>query len=112
MSENSHEAHLQQADRCTIAVAFLGTPHRGSDLAPFATKLALILKAGHKRVNTNILQLLRPESETLADVQDSFAIWLRRKAAARFNTTCFYEELELPVIGQVRISHFSHLLQK
>jgi hypothetical protein len=104
MSESSYENHLKQADRCTIAVAFLGTPHRGSGLAPFAKAVANILKAGGKRVNKDILGLLKRESEVLADVEDSFGIWLRKKGP-EFNITCFYEELELPGVGKVIICY-------
>jgi protein SERAC1 len=101
LSEHAFEPHEKQLDRCTIAVAFLGTPHRGSGLAPFATGVAQILKAGGKRVNRDILQLLKRHSEVLADVEESFGIWLR-KTGGRFKLTCFYEELELPTIGMVR----------
>ena len=101
LSEHAVEPHEKQLDRCTIAVAFLGTPHRGSGLAPFATGVAQILKAGGKRVNRDILQLLKRDSEVLADVEESFGIWLR-KTGGRFKLTCFYEELELPTIGMVR----------
>lgn len=100
LSERAFYPHLQQIDRCTIAVAFLATPHRGSDHARFATSMANILKAGGMRVNKDILQLLRRDSEVLADVEDSYAVWLR-KYDHRFDLACFYEELELPGIGRV-----------
>jgi len=105
LSESSYEEHLKQANCCTIAIAFLGTPHRGSGLAPYATAIAGILKAGGKRVNKDILGLLERESEVLVDIEDSFGIWLKKKGA-EFNVTCFYEELELPVIGQVTSKPF------
>ncbi len=91
LSEHAFEPHEKQLDRCTIAVAFLGTPHRGSGLAPFATGVAQILKAGGKRVNRDILQLLNRDSEVLADVEESFGIWLR-KTGGRFKLACFYVE--------------------
>ena len=99
ISESSDEEHLRQADRCTTAIAFLDTPHRGSDFAPFATAAAQCLKLS-KRVNTDILKLLNKDSEVLADVENSFGTWLRKKASS-VNTTCFYEELELLGIGKV-----------
>ncbi|MCJ1345407.1 hypothetical protein MMC31_003614 [Peltigera leucophlebia] len=82
LSENSFESHLKQADACTIAIAFLGTPHRGSGLAPFFKGVTNILKASHKRVNTDIISLLQRKSEVLREVEDSF-------------------ELELPGLGLV-----------
>ncbi len=104
ISETTVESHLKQADSCTIAVAFLGTPHRGSGLAPFAEGVANILRAGHMRVNSRILGLLKRDSEVLADVEDSFDIWLRKKAG-HFDVTSFYEELEFPGVGFVGLPH-------
>jgi hypothetical protein len=104
LSEQAVEPHLKQLDRCTIAVGFLGTPHRGSGLTPFAAAVANILKAGGKRVNNSILQILHRDSEVLADVEGSFGIWLR-KNSSRFNLTCFFEELEFPTVGMVGSSY-------
>lgn len=101
LSESSAEAHLNQVDRCTIAVAFLGTPHRGSELAPFAKGIVDILKLVNIRMNGNILEPLKRNSQVLADIEDSFSNWLRKKGS-RFDLTCFYEELGLPVTGLVR----------
>jgi hypothetical protein len=99
MSECSFEDHLKQVNRCTKAIAFLGTPHRGSDLTSFVATVANILKAGGKRVNVDILELLKPNNRVLVEVEDSFGIWLRNKGS--FNLTCFYEELELLGVGKV-----------
>jgi hypothetical protein len=102
LSERCADDHLKQLDRTTIAVAFLGTPHRGSTLAPYATSITNILNA-IKRVNVEILEVLQRNSEVLNDVENGFAAWLR-KNSSRFNLACFYEELELPArIGLVRI---------
>ena len=100
LSEQAFERHLKQTHRCTIAVAFLGTPHRGSGLAPFATSIASILKAAHKRVNAEILQLLNRDSEVPAAVDYSFGVWLRRNSG-RFELTCFFEEFAFPAVGTV-----------
>jgi hypothetical protein len=62
------------------------------------------LKIGGKRVNTDILRVLERDSEVLADIEDSFGIWLRRKSSD-FQITCFYEELELPGVGLVCLTH-------
>lgn len=101
ISERSYEEHLKQVDRCTIAIAFLGTPHRGSDFAPLATIIGQLLKASGKRVNTDIIKILKTNSEMLADTEDFFGGWLRKKENNVY-VTCFYEELELPGgLGQV-----------
>lgn len=71
-------------------------------MASFATGVAHILKAAHKRVNTDILALLKRDSEVLAEIDSMFSIWLRKKGRG-FRLTCFSEEHELPGIGMVRL---------
>jgi hypothetical protein len=105
LSESHVESHLKQADCCTIAVAFLGTPHRGAGLASLADVVANILKTGGKRVNKDILGVLKRNSEVLADIENSFGIWLRKKGND-FKMTCFYEELELPGVGLVCLRYY------
>ncbi len=100
LSEQTIYPHWKQMDRCTIGVIFLGTPHCGSDLTPFAASVANILKAGGKRVNKEILQLLNRNSKVLADIEETYAVWLQRNSS-RFDLTCFFEELELPAVGMV-----------
>jgi len=102
LSEQSADDYLKQLHHSTIAIAFLGTPHRGSNSAPFAKSVTNILKAIGKRANLNILQVLERNSEVLSDAENGYAIWLR-KNSSRFKLTCFYEELELPPpVGMVR----------
>lgn len=100
LSASSVEDHLRQIDQCTKAIAFLGTPHRGSNLASFSTSIGNLLKVSRKRVNVDILRILKANDEIPLDVEDSFAMWLRTKNG--INITCFGEELELPLVGQVR----------
>ncbi|KAI1388442.1 uncharacterized protein F4822DRAFT_246736 [Hypoxylon trugodes] len=100
LSENSADEHLRQIERDTIGIVFLGTPHRGADMAPFAKAVANILKASGSRTNPKILEALKRDSEVLAAVEDAFSNWLRR-ASGRFQLTCFSEEDELPGVGLV-----------
>lgn len=51
----------------TKAIIFLGTPHRGADLANHLSKLLLISFAKKIFVNQ-----LRPESETIEEINNSF----------------------------------------
>lgn len=101
MSESSAESHLNHADRCTVAVAFLGTPHRGLAKGTLIKGLADTLRLVYKEVNSNILHPLKRNSQVLAEIEDSFAIWLRKKGD-RFTLTCFYEELRTIGRGLVR----------
>ena len=103
LSDSANKPHQSEISEHTIAVAFLGTPHRGSDLAPYASFLAQALKSMGKRTNTERLQVLARNSEVLADVDDSFSLWLQRNMG-RFDLTCFFEELELPGVGLVSLS--------
>jgi len=103
LSENSAERHLRQVENRTNGILFLGTPHSGSDFALFAKAVAQTLKMVGKRVNTDILETLKRESQTLLDVEDWFGHWLRRRSEAQksVNITCFFEEYELPFVGKV-----------
>lgn len=66
----------------------------------FGQKIAKIGKSSNK----DIIFVLRPGSEVLAIVQNGFhsILRLKREENAEFFVTCFYEELPLPVVGEVR----------
>lgn len=83
----------------------MGTPHRGASLADCASKIVSHLKRSGLRANTAIIAVLKPGSEVLSDVEDSFE-QLRAKRDVHGdwragNVSCFYEEDELPVVGKV-----------
>jgi protein SERAC1 len=101
ISSHSSDYHLKQADRCTVGIAFLGTPHRGSGLATLANVIANTLKIV-MTANTDVLRGLKRDSKVLAEVEDSFGEWLKNKGVD-FNITCFYEELELLAMGFVSL---------
>ena len=105
MSETSPEKHLRQLHNSTIAIAFLGTPHRGSGMATYAEAVVRFLKHVRKRVNQDIVETLKQNSSILNDVENAFDRWVRNKAAD-IDITCFYEELELPIVGVVSIESF------
>ncbi|KAI0151627.1 hypothetical protein GGR57DRAFT_470905 [Xylariaceae sp. FL1272] len=86
--------------RDVVGLCFLGTPHRGSDLADYASIVTRILKITGKRVNEVIVDVLRPDSEVLTDVQESFGMWWV-KNQHRCYLSCFYEEHEVAGIGMI-----------
>lgn len=84
---------------------FLGTPHHGSALAHWAKALAEAFKILHQ-TNSDILAVLKKDSEVLARVQSSFHILMRSRKdpseqGPKINITCFYEELSVLGVGQV-----------
>ncbi len=106
-SKNSAELHIRQILECTTAIAFLGTPHCGSDLARWA-KMFGNFTAIFKSTNTNLPSVLQPNSEVLARIQQEFHTMLRARRDAgkgEVNITCFYEELPVRGVGEVGLLH-------
>lgn len=102
LSRYSPDAHLHNIESFTFAIAFMGTPHFGSDLADWgalATNISLLLK----RTNKDIVDVLRPGSEVLASVQKSFQAILRMRMGESkpISITCFFEELPTSHYGEV-----------
>ncbi|KAK2730723.1 hypothetical protein FQN57_004185, partial [Myotisia sp. PD_48] len=102
-SKDSAEQHLHQIECHTSGIVFLGTPHSGSDFALFAKAVARTLGLVGKWVNTDILDVLKRESQVLLDLEDWFAHWLRRRIQVQkpVNITCYFEEIGLPPMGKV-----------
>ncbi|KAI0187621.1 hypothetical protein EV127DRAFT_344291 [Xylaria flabelliformis] len=98
-AESAYDRH-RALDQHIVGLLFIGTPHRGSDLAGYATTMARVLKLTGKRVNDVIVSVLRPDSEVLADVQESFGMWVVRNQS-RCLLACFYEEHELLGVGMI-----------
>ncbi|KAI9867453.1 MAG: hypothetical protein M1813_009011 [Trichoglossum hirsutum] len=106
-SKNSAEQHMQKILDCTRAIAFLGTPHCGSDLETWASVFgnftSLILET-----NETIVGVLEAHSEVLARIQQEFHTMVRARADTgkpRLNITCFYEELAVPAVGMIVPKH-------
>lgn len=100
LSESSFEEYLKEMDRCTIAIAFLGTPHRGSDVS-FPKIFVNVLRAAGKQGNNKILRLFDRESDDLENVSKDFAQWVKKKEKDGFKLKCFYEEFGTGNWGQV-----------
>jgi protein SERAC1 len=62
----------------TRGIAFLGTPHAGSDLERFATAMANIVSLV-KKPNKRLLQVLNKDSETLANTIGGFHTMVQRR---------------------------------
>jgi hypothetical protein len=103
VSRGSAQQHVKDLVESTAAIAFMGTPHLGSNLANWGhpiSKLSNLLR----KTNSEIVGVLQPGSEMLAAVQQEFHIMLddRGRNDSKFiNIFCFYEEIGYPGIGEV-----------
>lgn len=96
-ARNSADAHIQQIVSSAYAIAFLGTPHSGADLAKLAAMLCQLVPQP-VGLNNNIVETLKPDSEVLADIQTGFPTMLRalRESGKQcIKIVCFYEELRI-----------------
>ena len=74
----------------------MGTPHRGADLAAWATTATRLAKAIGKAGNEDIVSSLKSGSPTLESLQDSFA-----GIQGRFNIHTVLEAQSMHGIGKV-----------
>lgn len=89
--------------RSTRGILFLGTPHHGSDLAKWTQWLASSIGVV-KRTNTEIVRVLRRDSEVLARIQESFHTMIMARISEGLEPIeiiCFFEELPMPGVGYV-----------
>jgi protein SERAC1 len=99
---NIAEDHQKKILQCTRAIAFLGTPHRGSGLASLAV-FAGNMATPFKRPNISILKTLTPNSEVLENINHEFHTLLRSREQSNLgamNITCFAEELAMSKMGK------------
>lgn len=102
-SAHAAEPYLQKVHQFTSSIAFLSTPHHGSNLAKWATMLALSIGVV-KQTNAEIIAVLKNDSEVLARIQHSFHALVRsrhRPGLTPINITPFYEELDVAGVGVV-----------
>lgn len=62
-----------------------------------------------KQTNTEIVEVLKRDSEVLARVQETFhtMVMARSKEGQPIEITCFHEELPLPGLGAVCFAGYS-----
>jgi hypothetical protein len=103
VSRGAVQEHLKDVLESIVAIAFLGTPHQGASkadwLAPL-TRLASVLR----RTNKDIVKVLTPGSEMLANLTQDFHTMLEDRSRNQKKTIeifCFYEELDIVGIEKV-----------
>ncbi|RMJ25211.1 hypothetical protein PHISP_03917 [Aspergillus sp. HF37] len=98
-SRQRPEPHLHNIGRSTLGIIFLGTPHRGAGLAKWAEVVSRSIGV-IKQTNSDIVDVLKRDSEVLARIQDGFHTMVKARSVVDLppiEVTCFYEEL--PVVG-------------
>lgn len=103
IARGSAQDHLKSLLESTFAIAFMGTPHMGSTKAEWAGILSRLISV-LRQTNRNILSVLEPGSEVLANVQQEFHTMLddrSRNRGCRVEIHCFYEEVAVLGIGEV-----------
>jgi len=104
------DPRLQTLFSSTCGVLFMGTPHQGSSLAPWAKGIAGTL-GFVKQTNRRLLHVLRTDSELLSRVNEAFLTMVENRKATSsplypIRISCFFEELPLPVVGLVSVPNF------
>lgn len=108
MKASKLDAYKRTVADCTHGIAFLGTPHQGSDKTKWA-KIGQNVLALLGKQDSTLLQDLEKQSSRLAKLGQDFPEWLRNRAentANKVSIMCFFEELDTITggksIGQVR----------
>lgn len=103
-SKDSPEPHLKKIFQSTQAIAFMGTPHKGSWIANWSSMPAGCLGV-IKSVNKSLLSVLQPNDEYLRSLESSFRDLLRdlkENHNRSLHVTCFFEESAMThVVGKV-----------
>ena len=84
----------------------MGTPHCGSGLAEWAVIGSKFLQY-FRRLNRSTLEVLQQESEVMGRIRQEFHTMLRgqdRSQHKEIAIICFYEELPVRLIGEVKFS--------
>lgn len=116
LSAASPEPAFRKVIECTQGIAFLGTPHYGSDKADLAH---LLLNAVNlfRPADRDIVRVLEPDSEVNTNIRDGFFEMLRARNLDHKEPSwivCFYEEKPMSVAGKtffVSLSSSSFLPQ-
>jgi hypothetical protein len=79
----------EQIIRNTVAIAFIGTPHRGADLAKILKGLLKVTFSEAKIVDD-----LSPSSQSIKDINDSFG-----ERSKEIELASFWESRGKPLVG-------------
>ena len=111
VSKDHAEKHMHQVADCTRGIVFLGTPHRGTDLASIGSNFAKLANLV-KPTAVDIVGVLQPNSEVLERIFEGFNTMLKVRQSSPIEIMCFFEEVPMSgsglvsplVFGMVRLS--------
>lgn len=66
------QSKFEVIKKATYGIIFLGTPHRGSDLASLGQTMAKIAKAAFKHPEIHLLKALEANSQQLQELTEQF----------------------------------------
>lgn len=84
----------------------MGTPHVGSNLARW-TKVLTGISNIVRKSNTEIIGVLKPGSEMLANLQQEFHTMLEKRSKdgkPQIKIFCFYEEIPVVGVGEASLA--------
>lgn len=102
LSRNHPDAHFHDMFDSLKGIVFMGTPHRGSWMANWASIPARTLSI-FRSTNKSLLEILETENEFLESIQDDFLSMLRQQLQQGkvVEIACFFEEQ--PTFGTMPI---------
>ncbi|KAI5780133.1 hypothetical protein EDC01DRAFT_669267 [Geopyxis carbonaria] len=86
-------------------ILFMGTPHRGSRAADFASILASVFRACTPGLRPDLLKTIKTNSEELADISRSF-----KYRSVNFKIVTFFEQKTMKGLGTLVVSQDSAVL--
>lgn len=95
-AEDSQAAHTKSISTCTRRIAFLGTPHQGSDKTKWVDLGKRFLSMLSKKTIADIPKEMEQGSDTLVRLGVAFPKWLSHQAGrpeTKVEIVCFFEEL-------------------
>lgn len=96
------QPHTKSISDCTRRIAFLGTPHQGSNKAQWAESGKNFLSLFSRKTTGGVLKELEQGSDTLVKLGVAFPTWLSHRAGkpkTKVEIVCFFEELSSSVGG-------------
>ena len=102
-AEDSLGADTKSISTYTRRIAFLGTPHQGSDKAKWVESGKNFLSMASQKTTAEILKELEQGSDTLVKLGVAFPKWLSHQAEkpeTKVEIVCFFEELGSSVGGK------------